>query len=64
MGNFQNIYAYFQNFSLKTKKVYSFELWKEVHKSITEKVHLKGPDQRDILIEKAKRINSIKRKSK
>jgi hypothetical protein len=58
-----NIYDYFYNFPLKTKKAISFELWKEIHSSITKNEHL-VLELREILIEKAKKVNSIKRKSK
>ncbi len=58
-----NIYDYYHNFSLKTKKFNSFKLWKEIHSAIIQKEHL-NLEQRNILIEKAKKVNSIKRKSK
>ena len=58
-----NIYDYFYNFPLKTKKKTSFELWKEIHDAITKKEHL-DLVKRKALIEKAQKVNSIKRKSK
>nr|YP_009517250.1 LAGLIDADG homing endonuclease [Tephrocybe rancida]AYE93178.1 LAGLIDADG homing endonuclease [Tephrocybe rancida] len=58
-----NVYSYFYNFKLKTKKAISFELWKEIHSSIAKKGHL-DLELRDTLIDKAKKVNSIKRKSK
>ena len=58
-----NIYRYFTDFPLKSKKAFSFQLWKEIHKSINNK-ELLDLKQRDILIEKSHKVNSIKRKSK
>ena len=55
--------SYFDRFSLRTKKLQSYLLWKELHDSIHAKLHL-IPAKRKELIDKAKRINSIKRKSK
>ena len=61
--NCYNIYEYFTHFPLKTKKAFSLQLWKEIHKSISNKEHL-DIKQRNILIEKSQKVNSIKRKSK
>jgi len=58
-----NIYDYFDKHSLKTKKSNSYFLWKEIHNSIVKKEHL-DVELRKILVEKANKINSIKRKSK
>ena len=58
-----SIYDYFHNFPLKSKKAHSFKLWKEIHLAISQKKHLKL-DLRQNLIEQAKKVNSIKRKSK
>lgn len=58
-----NIYDYFNSFPLKTKKAISFELWKEIHNAISKKEHL-DLELRKSLIEKAKKVNFIKRKSK
>ncbi len=58
-----SVYDYFNNFPLKTKKAVSLELWKEIHSSISKKEHL-DLEIINILIEKAKEVNSIKRKSK
>jgi LAGLIDADG endonuclease/Cytochrome C and Quinol oxidase polypeptide I len=58
-----NLYLYFYNFPLKTKKAISFELWKDIHSAITKKEHL-DLNLRNILIDKAKKVNLIKRKSK
>lgn len=58
-----NVYGYFSKFPLKTKKAISFELWKEIHKDIFKKRHL-DLEFRSLLIEKAKKVNFIKRKSK
>ena len=61
--NCNNVYDYFYNFPLKSKKALSLELWKEIHMAITQKEHL-HLEKRQILIEKATKVNSIKRKSK
>lgn len=56
------IYSYFHSFPLKTKKVESFSLWKQVHEAIQKKEHLNSiilPK----LIEKAKQINQIQKDS-
>jgi hypothetical protein len=58
-----NVYDYFNSFPLKTKKAISFELWKEIHNAISNKEHL-DLVLRNSLIEKAKKVNFIKRKSK
>jgi hypothetical protein len=58
-----SIYDYFCNFPLKTKKALSFKLWKEIHLSISQKEHIDSV-LRYNLIELAKKVNSIKRKSK
>jgi hypothetical protein len=61
--NCYSIYDYFNNNLLKSKKLESYIMWKEVHKSISNKEHL-NPMLLSNLIERAKKINSIKRKSK
>jgi hypothetical protein len=58
-----NVYDYFDNYSLKTKKLISYLLWKEIHKHITNKDHL-DPELRIKLIEMATKVNSTRRKSK
>ena len=58
-----NIYDYFNKFPLKTKKSISLGLWKEIHSAISNKEHL-DLELRNILIEKAKKVNAVKRKSK
>uniref|UniRef100_UPI002238A6E0 LAGLIDADG endonuclease n=1 Tax=Ramaria rubella TaxID=113071 RepID=UPI002238A6E0 len=61
--NCYNIYDYFENFPLKSKKFNSFKLWKEIHLSITNKQHF-NVEMRKELVEKAKTINRTNRKSK
>nr|YP_010470466.1 LAGLIDADG endonuclease [Inonotus hispidus]UVF37954.1 LAGLIDADG endonuclease [Inonotus hispidus] len=61
--NCYKIYNYFNNFPLKTKKAQSLELWQKIHDKINNKDHL-NPLLRQDLIEMAKKVNSIKRKSK
>lgn len=58
-----NIYDYFDNYALKTKKFTSYILWKEIHKHITNKDHL-NLELRDKLIKMGAKVNSIRRKSK
>jgi hypothetical protein len=58
-----NVYSYFDNFPLKTKKANSYKLWKEIHSSISNKEHL-DLELRKNCIDLAKKVNSIKRKSK
>lgn len=58
-----NIYRYFSQFPLKSKKEKSFRLWQSLHIDIGEKLHL-VPEKRKELVERAKEINSIKRKSR
>lgn len=58
-----NVYNYFDNHPLKTKKLTSYLLWKEIHNYISNKDHLK-PDLRIKLIEMATKVNSTRRKSK
>ena len=63
VGKCYNIYRYFSRFPLKSKKAKSFHLWKSLHASILRKDHL-VTEKRVFLSEKAKIINSIRRKSK
>ena len=58
-----SVYDYFDNYPLKTKKLTSYLLWKEIHKHITNKDHL-NPEFRAKLIEMAANVNSTRRKSK
>lgn len=58
-----NVYDYFDNYSLKTKKLTSYLLWKEIHKHIINKDHI-NPELRIKLIEMATKVNSTRRKSK
>lgn len=58
-----NVYDYFDNYPLKTKKLKSYLLWKEIHKHITNKNHL-NPEFRIKLIEMASKVNATRRKSK
>lgn len=62
-NNSYNIYKYFAMHPLKTKKSKSYRLWRSLHVEILQKSHL-IPERRAIMSEKAKRINSVRRKSK
>lgn len=56
------LYEYFDKYLLKTKKLNSYILWKQIHKQICNKDHL-NPELREKLILMAKQINSTKLKS-
>jgi LAGLIDADG DNA endonuclease family protein len=58
-----NIYDYFDKYPLKTKKLTSYNLWKEIHKCISNKDHL-NPELRIKLIEIAAKVNSSRLNSK
>jgi hypothetical protein len=58
-----NIYDYFDKYPLKTKKFTSYNLWKEIHKCISNKDHL-NPELRIKLIEMAAKVNSNRLNSK
>ena len=58
-----NIYEYFDNYKLRTKKLNSYLLWKDIHSRIEKKEHLSSKS-RQLLIKKAKQINLVLRKSK
>ena len=58
-----NVYDYFDKYPLKTIKLASYILWKEIHKHIMNKDHL-NPELRIKLIEMATKVNNTKRKSK
>lgn len=58
-----NVFQYFTKFSLLSKKRCSFALWQSVQRDVYQKLHLEA-EGRISLIERAKRINSIKRKSR
>ncbi len=57
------LYPYFEKYPLKTKKLNSYILWKEIHSKITNKDHL-NLELRQTLAQMASKVNSIKRKSK
>jgi hypothetical protein len=52
-----NLYDYFDKYPLKTKKLTSYNLWKEIHKCISNKDHL-NLELRIKLIEMAAKVNS------
>ena len=56
------VYRYFADFPLLTKKGHSFSLWQSLHLEICKKRHL-DPNKRAMMVEKARKINSIRRKS-
>lgn len=56
--NCKNVFSYFDNYTLYTKKSLSYNLWKEVHKDLLNKDHLDSVKRVNI-IEKARMINKI-----
>lgn len=54
--NCYKIYSYFDQYKLRSKKLNSYKLWKEIHGRITKKHHL-NTELRPILIEMASKIN-------
>lgn len=54
--NCYKIYQYFDKYELRSKKINSYQLWKEIHGRITNKQHL-DPKLRHLLIEMASEIN-------
>ena len=57
-----NVYNYFLQFPLRTRKARSYALWESLHVDISRQLHL-VKEERELLVEKAKEINSVKRKS-
>lgn len=57
------LYDYFDKYLLKTKKLTSYLLWKEIHHYITNKDYL-DLELRNKLIQMATKVNSTRRKSK
>ena len=58
-----NVFQYFLGFPLKTKKRESFLLWQSIQKDVGKKLHLQEGGRKQ-LMERAKKVNSIRRKSK
>lgn len=58
--NCRVVYAYFDRFVLKTAKVTSYCLWKEINNDIEQKHHYNS-EILPLLIEKARQINQIKK---
>lgn len=56
VNNCKNIFSYFDNYTLYTKKSLSYKLWKDIHKNLVNKDHLNESKRREI-IEKVKMIN-------
>jgi hypothetical protein len=56
INNCKNIFPYFDNYTLYTKKSISYILWKDIHKHLVNKDHL-DKLKRQEMIEKAKMIN-------
>jgi hypothetical protein len=58
-----NVYPYFDNYILKTKKFNSYILWKEIHNRISKREHL-DLKLREELVLLATQVNKVRRKSK
>ena len=56
--NCKNIFHYYDNHTLYTKKLISYKLWKEMHKELLIKNHL-DPIKRVEMIEKSRLINKF-----
>lgn len=56
VNNCKSIFPYFDNYALYTKKSLSYKLWKDIHKNLLNKDHLKESKKQE-MIEKAKMIN-------
>lgn len=54
----KNLFEYFDNFPLLTKKANSYLLWKHLHSDFENKLHLISKEKRIEIQEKAKLINS------
>jgi hypothetical protein len=57
LKNCINIFNYFDNYPLLTKKSISYTMWKQIHKELLNKDHLK-PEKRKKISEKVKLINN------
>jgi LAGLIDADG endonuclease len=55
--NCENIFPYFDEYTLYTKKRLSYALWRELHSALVRKEHL-DPERITVLVEKARRINN------
>jgi hypothetical protein len=56
LNNCKNIFSYFDNYALYTKKSLSYKLWKDIYKGLVNKDHL-DPSKRQEMVEKIKMIN-------
>ena len=56
LNNCKEVFPYFDNYTLYTKKSLSYILWKDVYNDLINKYHLNNSKRREI-IEKAKLIN-------
>lgn len=56
VNNCKNVFSYFDNYVLYTKKSLSYKLWRDIHNDLVNKNHLDGVKRRE-MIEKVKMIN-------
>lgn len=58
VNNCKNVFSYFDNYTLYTKKSLSYKLWKDIHNDLVNKYHLDKLKRRE-MIEKVKMINKL-----
>jgi len=56
VNNCKNIFSYFDEYTLYTKKSLSYKLWKDIHNGLVNKHHL-DQSKRQEMIERTKMIN-------
>jgi hypothetical protein len=56
--NCKNVFPYFDNYTLYSKKSLSYTLWKEIHEDLLNKRHL-DPVKKVEMIEKVRMINKL-----
>lgn len=56
VNNCKDIFSYFDEYTLYTKKYLSYKLWKDIHNDLVNKNHL-DESKRQEMIERAKMIN-------
>ena len=56
--NMEQVFKYFDTYSLHSKKARSYQIWREIHASIRKGEHL-SPTSRAVLKSKAATINAL-----
>jgi hypothetical protein len=62
VNNCKNVFSYFDDYKLYTKKSLSYILWKDIHKDLVNKDHLDESKRRG-MIERTKMINKSSNKN-